>query len=181
MKAHRRSVGWRAAASAIVVLPMGCTVSDGFRTGLAGRLIGPPQADPVVATMPPGGRVDRIALGRPDRTIGGLREMPGLLAETALLRWDGRPTLPGLWVAHPQALRAGRVRLRNLRTGTVVDAALLPRRSAAAHPVLSAEAADALGLLPDVPSPVRMVALGPEAGTDRPGADRDDGAPARPG
>lgn len=84
--------------------------------------------------------------------------------------WDGRRTLRGVWVAHPMAQSARRVRIYNLANGAVVDGALFKRdATAGGSPVLiSSDAAAMLGMAPDEEAQLRIVAVKP---AKKPGRD----------
>jgi rare lipoprotein A len=81
------------------------------------------------------------------------REEPGL--------WDGRPSLGGVWIAHPQASDPERVLIRNTQTGESVVGALFRRERENPGPrfQISSEAANALGILPGAPTNIAVVAL----------------------
>lgn len=80
---------------------------------------------------------------------------------TGVAVWNGGVTLPGLWVAHPMATTARRVRLTNQQTGQQADAALLRRDPGAPGPsiAVSSEAARAIGLRPGQATPVTIEGL----------------------
>ena len=80
-------------------------------------------------------------------------EEPGL--------WDGRPSLGGVWVAHPEATNPERVMIRNQQTGETVVGALFRRERENPGPrfQISSEAANALNILPGQPTTVSVVAL----------------------
>ena len=80
-------------------------------------------------------------------------EEPGL--------WDGRPSLGGVWIAHPEATNPERVMIRNQQTGETVVGALFRRERENPGPrfQISSEAANALNILPGQPTTVRVVAL----------------------
>ena len=67
--------------------------------------------------------------------------------------WDGRPSLGGVWVAHPDAKIPERVIIRNSLNKKSVIGALFQREPGSAGPRLqvSSEAAKALGLLAGSP------------------------------
>ena len=75
--------------------------------------------------------------------------------------WDGRPSLGGIWVAHPETDIPERVIIRHGSNKKFVIGALF--RSDAASPgprlVLSSEAAEALGMSAGVPANLLVVAL----------------------
>ncbi|MBP1806367.1 hypothetical protein [Rubellimicrobium aerolatum] len=75
--------------------------------------------------------------------------------------WDGRPSLGGLWVAHPDAAQPERVRILNLDTGQSVTGALFRRERDLPGPALqvSSGAAAALGMLAGAPATLDVLAL----------------------
>ena len=81
------------------------------------------------------------------------------ISETGL--WDGRPSLGGIWVAHPDAKDPEKVIIRNLQNGKFVIGALFRREGEFSGPSLqlSSDAADALGILAGQPTKVSVVAL----------------------
>ncbi|MCE8456262.1 SPOR domain-containing protein, partial [Rhodovulum sulfidophilum] len=84
--------------------------------------------------------------------------------------WDGRPSLGGIWVAHPDAADPERVLIRNSETGQSVTGALFRRERENPGPRLqvSSEAAARIGLLAGQPTEIAVTALrrapAPEAG-----------------
>jgi rare lipoprotein A len=85
------------------------------------------------------------------------------LSEAAL--WDGRPSLGGIWVAHPDVKDPERVIIRNKKNGKFVIGALFRRDRENVGPrlQLSSDAADALGILAGQPTNVSVTALRREA------------------
>ena len=82
--------------------------------------------------------------------------------------WDGRPSLGGVWVAHPEVASPGRVLIRDPETGAEVAGALFRRTDGGAGPPLqvSSDAAAALGLLAGQPAALEVTGLRrPEAPT----------------
>ena len=75
--------------------------------------------------------------------------------------WDGRPSLGGVWVAHPTATDPERVVIRNTTTGASVIGALFRRERENPGPrfQVSSEAADALGILAGAPTEIAVTAL----------------------
>jgi cell division septation protein DedD len=75
--------------------------------------------------------------------------------------WDGRPSLGGVWVAHPNVKDPERVIVRNETNGKFVIAALFRREREAPGPRLqvSSDAAAALGILAGQPTNLDVVAL----------------------
>lgn len=79
--------------------------------------------------------------------------------ETAL--WDGRPSLGGVWVAHPDVDSPERVLIENQANGRSIVGALFRRERANPGPriQLSSDAAGELGILAGQPTMLRVVAL----------------------
>ncbi len=75
--------------------------------------------------------------------------------------WDGRPSLGGVWVAHPTAVDPERVIIRNTANGQFVIGALFRRERENPGPALqvSSDAASELGVLPGSPTQLSVVAL----------------------
>lgn len=75
--------------------------------------------------------------------------------------WDGRPSLGGVWVAHPDVTEPERVIIRNQENGKFVIGALFRRERELPGPNLqiSSDAAQALGILAGAPAPLNVVAL----------------------
>ncbi|WP_204115751.1 SPOR domain-containing protein [Shimia biformata] len=75
--------------------------------------------------------------------------------------WDGRPSLGGVWVAHPDAKDPERVIIRNNSNGKFVIGALFRRERAIPGPRLqvSSDAASALGMLAGQPVELNVTAL----------------------
>ena len=86
--------------------------------------------------------------------------------------WDGRPSLGGVWVAHPDVEAPGRVLIRLPETGAEVTGAIFRRQGEAAGPPMqvSSDAASALGLVAGRPAALEVTALRPpEAPAAAPG------------
>ncbi|MFZ3583874.1 SPOR domain-containing protein [Loktanella sp. DJP18] len=81
------------------------------------------------------------------------------LNETGL--WDGRPSLGGVWVAHPSVTDPERVIIRNSSNGKFVIGALFRRELENPGPALqvSSDAAEALGVLAGSPTTLSVIAL----------------------
>jgi cell division septation protein DedD len=75
--------------------------------------------------------------------------------------WDGRPSLGGVWVAHPTVKDPERVIIRNPANGKFVIGALFRRERDNPGPKLqvSSDAAAALGMLAGAPAQLSVVAL----------------------
>lgn len=101
------------------------------------------------------------AAGPSSRVIERDVEAPEVfhVSETGL--WDGRPSLGGVWVAHPNAHDPERVMIRNAATGQTVIGALFRRERENPGPrfQVSSEAANALGILAGAPTAIEVTAL----------------------
>ncbi len=78
--------------------------------------------------------------------------------------WDGRPSLGGAWIAHPDVGNPERVEVTDVASGQSITAALFRREAGLPGPVfqLSADAARELGVEPGLPVEVEVVAVRPE-------------------
>ncbi len=102
--------------------------------------------------------LDMVAQGRAvERDV----EVPEVFSMEETGLWDGRPSLGGVWVAHPGADSPQRVLIRNAQSGESVIGALFRRERENPGPrfQISSEAANALGILPGAPSTISVVAL----------------------
>lgn len=111
-------------------------------------------------------------------------EAPDVFQVTENGLWDGRPSLGGVWVAHPDVKDPERVIIRNDKNGKFVIGALFRRERENPGPRLqvSSDAAATLGMLAGQPAKLNVTALrreevpqggpAPEAApqTDAPGA-----------
>lgn len=75
--------------------------------------------------------------------------------------WDGRPSLGGVWVAHPDVTEPERVIIRNEANGKFVIGALFRRERELPGPRLqiSSDAAASLDVLAGAPAPLNVTAL----------------------
>ncbi len=119
-------------------------------------------------------------------------EAPDVFEVTAEGLWDGRPSLGGVWVAHPDVTDPERVIIRNDENGRFVIGALFRRERGNPGPdlQLSSDAAAAIGALAGDPTMLNVTALRREevaetadAAPDAmaPGAIDDLAVPAAPG
>ena len=92
-----------------------------------------------------------------------LEAAPQLFEATGVAVWDGKRTLQGIWVAHPLAASARRVRIFNEQSGLAVDGALFRREASleGSSVLISSEAARLLGMEIDQPADLRIVAVKP--------------------
>lgn len=88
-------------------------------------------------------------------------EAPDVFQVTDMGLWDGRPSLGGVWVAHPDVKEPERVIIRNNENSKFVIGALFRRERENPGPVLqvSSDAAAALGMLAGAPSQLNVTAL----------------------
>lgn len=105
------------------------------------------------------------AAGRQDSSTTKLVERdveaPEVFQVTDSGLWDGRPSLGGVWVAHPDVKEPERVIIRNTRNSKFVIGALFRRERDNPGPVLqvSSDAAAALGMLAGAPAELNVTAL----------------------
>ncbi len=92
-------------------------------------------------------------------------EAPEVFQVTEAGLWDGRPSLGGVWVAHPDVSEPERVIIRNTANGKFVIGALFRRERAIPGPRIqaSSDAAAALGMLAGAPVQLNVTALRREA------------------
>ncbi|WP_050927648.1 SPOR domain-containing protein [Aestuariivita boseongensis] len=88
-------------------------------------------------------------------------EAPEVFQVTEAGLWDGRPSLGGVWVAHPDVAEPERVIIRNSANGKFVIGALFRRERDIPGPRLqtSSDAAAALGMLAGAPVELNVTAL----------------------
>jgi len=92
-------------------------------------------------------------------------EAPDVFQVTTSGLWDGRPSLGGVWVAHPDAKDPERVIIRNEENGKFVIGALFRKERDTPGPALqvSSDAAAALGILAGSPTGLNVTALRKES------------------
>ncbi|WP_147125371.1 SPOR domain-containing protein [Shimia ponticola] len=92
-------------------------------------------------------------------------EAPDVFQVTSSGLWDGRPSLGGVWVAHPDAKDPERVIIRNEENGKFVIGALFRKERDTPGPALqvSSDAAAALGILAGSPTGLNVTALRKES------------------
>ena len=88
-------------------------------------------------------------------------EAPDVFQVTDQGLWDGRPSLGGVWVAHPDVKDPERVIIRNTANSKFVIGALFRRERENPGPELqvSSDAAAALGMLAGAPAELNVTAL----------------------
>ena len=107
------------------------------------------------------------------KTIERDVEAPDVFQATEAGLWDGRPSLGGVWVAHPDVKEPERVIIRNEASGKFVVGALFRRERENPGPRLqvSSDAADSLGMLAGQPMKLNVTALRREEIVDEPAED----------
>ena len=102
-----------------------------------------------------------LVAGPGQRVIERDVEAPDVFQVEEAGLWDGRPSLGGVWVAHPDVDDPERAMIRNPATGQEVIGALFRRERENPGPrfQISSEAANALGILPGAPTDIAVTAL----------------------
>ncbi|GGH21225.1 Sporulation related domain-containing protein [Cribrihabitans marinus] len=100
-------------------------------------------------------------------------EAPEVFQVTEAGLWDGRPSLGGVWVAHPDVTDPERVMIRNTTNGKSVVGALFRREREIPGPRIqaSSDAAAELGMLAGAPVELNVTALRKEVVTPEPAAE----------
>ncbi len=113
-----------------------------------GQLLAPGDGDEAIVL--PAARVEIQEVERGD-----------IFSTTELALWDGRPSLGGIWVAHPDVADPERVRIENTTNGQTILGALFRRERANPGPriQLSSDAAAALAVLAGQPTELNIVVL----------------------
>lgn len=119
-----------------------------------------------------GGSAGETAAPAAVRLVDRDVEAPEVFQVTEPGLWDGRPSLGGVWVAHPDAEGPERVIIRNPADDSFVIGALFHRDRAGTGPALqvSSDAAEALGLIAGQPRPIEVTALRRESVPEAPAA-----------
>jgi rare lipoprotein A len=104
---------------------------------------------------------DGSAQGSGPRYTGADVEAPEVFEANEEGLWDGRPSLGGIWVAHPSVTDPQRVMITNESNGKTIVGALFRRERENPGPriQLSSDAAVELGILAGQPTPLHVVAL----------------------
>ena len=146
--AKMRTGRWALALCSVVAIT---ACSDGNRFGF---LNGSGEAD---ADGPEATRASSSTVTLVERDI----EAPEVFQVNEPGLWDGRPSLGGVWVAHPDVTEPERVIIRNEDNGKFVIGALFKRERDNPGPRLqvSSDAAAAIDLLAGAPVPLNVTAL----------------------
>ena len=88
-------------------------------------------------------------------------DRPDIFSETELALWDGRPSLGGIWVAHPDVKEPERAIITNQSNGQSIPGALFRRERDNPGPrfQVSSEAAAALNMLAGQPTEIKVLAV----------------------
>ena len=114
------------------------------------------------------GATDSDAAGLPIASAGQTTELverdieaPEVFQVSEQGLWDGRPSLGGVWVAHPDVTDPERVIIRNTENGAFVIGALFRSERDNPGPALqvSSDAAEALQMLAGAPAALNVTAL----------------------
>lgn len=99
----------------------------------------------------------QVAKANPETDI----KAPELFEAEEAGLWDGRPSLGGIWVAHPDVNEPQRVLIRNEANGREITGALFRRQRDVPGPRIqaSSDAAEALGMLAGAPVKLNVIAL----------------------
>lgn len=110
----------------------------------------------------PGDGEETATLG-PDEPKVEIRDVdrPDVFSVTENGLWDGRPSLGGVWVAHPDVTDPERVKITNTKTGKNIAGALFRRERSNPGPRIqvSSDAAAALGMLAGQPTELKIIAV----------------------
>ncbi len=111
--------------------------------------------------LQPKDKTETVTASTSTRIVEHDVEAPEVFQVTEAGLWDGRPSLGGVWVAHPDVNEPERVIIRNNANGKFVIGALFRREREIPGPRLqaSSEAAAALGMLPGAPVELNVTAL----------------------
>lgn len=121
-----------------------------------GQGVNPFKPGPAVSTSP-AAPAKRPRSNQPPQDV----EAPEIFQMTDKGLWDGRPSLGGIWVAHPDVTTPQRVIIRNTTNNKSVVGALFRRERAYSGPSIqvSSEAAGPLGMLAGSPTRLSVIAL----------------------
>jgi peptidoglycan lytic transglycosylase len=88
-------------------------------------------------------------------------ERPDIFSTTELGLWDGRPSLGGIWIAHPDVAEPERALIRNTTNGQKVAGALFRRERSNPGPRIqvSSDAATALNMLAGQPTELEVIVV----------------------
>ena len=147
-KGSRLRAGWKTLAMAGLGLAVLAGCDD------SGQFANPFQAKP-------GQTAEGTAGSSTVKLVERDVEAPDVFQVTDMGLWDGRPSLGGVWVAHPDVKDPERVIIRNTANSKFVIGALFRRERDNPGPALqvSSDAANALGMLAGAPAQLNVTAL----------------------
>ncbi len=107
------------------------------------------------------GQTESATTGQTTKLVERDVEAPDVFSETEAGLWDGRPSLGGVWAAHPDVDDPERVIIRNQTNGKFVIGALFRRERDIPGPRIqvSSDAAVALGMIAGQPVSLNVTAL----------------------
>lgn len=122
---------------------------------------------------PKGDTAASASSGRSTKLVERDVEAPEVFQKTEAGLWDGRPSLGGVWVAHPDVTDPQRVIIRNTANNKFVIGALFRREREIPGPRFqaSSDAAAALGMLAGAPVELNVTALVREQADEQAPAD----------
>lgn len=140
---------WRCGGIGVGVLVVLAGCDDG------GQFVNPFQA------QQGGGNAARTEPATSVRLVERDVEAPQVFQVTDMGLWDGRPSLGGVWVAHPDVREPERVIIRNRTNSKFVIGALFRRQRETPGPSfqVSSDAAAAIGMLAGAPAQLQVTAL----------------------
>ncbi|MFQ6552522.1 SPOR domain-containing protein [Aestuariibius insulae] len=140
------------AITRLIPMTFACLALAGCEDGFSNPFTGSGSGGETAAAAPAGGSTESVT-----RDV----EAPEIFEATDSGLWDGRPSLGGIWVAHPDVQDAERVIIRNTENNTNVTGALFRRERNNPGPTIqvSSDAAEALGMIAGQPAQLSVVAL----------------------
>ncbi len=146
-----------AATALSLVLLSGCTEGSDFQL----RDLVPDFAKPKETEAAGSGGAAAAPATASSETVTRDVEAPEIFSAQEAGLWDGRPSLGGVWVAHPDVTDPERVLIRNETNQKFVVGALFRKERDIPGPKLqvSSDAAEALGMLAGAPVALNVVAL----------------------
>lgn len=146
---------------------------------IAATLLSGCEEAPKLAFLQPADKTEKTPKAQ-NATQTGDRdvEAPEVFNTSEAGLWDGRPSLGGVWVAHPDVTEPERVIIRNTSNDKFVVGALFRREREIPGPRLQASsgAAEALGMLAGAPVKLEVTALRREEITPEPPTPTEDTA-----
>jgi len=155
------------ATSKFGVMLIASVILAGCEEGLQGLNFGKgksAETKPAEATPGVGNKIKLV-----ERDV----EAPEVFEKNEKALWDGRPSLGGVWIAHPDSKQPERVIIRNEANNKFVIGALFRRERDNPGPALqlSSDAAAELGVQAGSPTKVRVTALRRETVNETPPAE----------